>query len=410
MPTLFEQTRIKSVVLPNRIVRSATHEGMADEEGRPTERLFKLYRRLALGGAGLIITGYARVSPDGESPFPGMLAMDRDELVPLYRELLQPLRELGTPIALQLAHCGRQTNEEATGHAPIAPSPVKDGLLARRPPREMSVEDIERVIEDFGQAARRAMEAGFDAVQLHGAHGYLINQFLSAHTNRRQDEWGGSLENRMRFLERIYARCRQLVGQDYPILIKINAHDGARKGLRLPESVPMAARLGELGFDGIEVSCGINEDGLLTLRGEVPVDVFLEEWREFSEKGWLFKLFVRLFGRWLFKPPAMAQAFNRPAAVAMRQVCGVPIFLVGGITDPAAMEELVASGDADYVALSRALLAEPRFPRKIREGRREPSACCHCNLCMAYLSSSPLRCYRGKRRKAKRVPPERRIG
>ncbi len=406
MPELFEETRIKSLVLPNRVVRSATHEGLADESGGPSERLFRLYRRLARGEVGLIITGYAYVCPDGEGPFPGMLAIDRDELIPAYRRLVDHVHGEGAPVAMQIAHCGRQTHEASTGQATIAPSPVKNGLLADRPPREMSDDDIERVIEAFGQAARRVREAGFDAVQLHGAHGYLINQFLCPRTNRRRDRWGGSFENRMRFVERVYARCRELVGDDYPVLIKINAYDRVRNGLRLPETVRTAARLGELGFDGVEISCGINEGGMTTLRGDVPIDVFLSEWPEFRRKGPLFRLFVRLFGRWLFRPPPMREAFNLPAARAMREVCSAPLFLVGGITDPAAMEELVASGEVDYVCLSRALLAEPRFPKLVREGRREPSACLHCNLCMGYLASAPLRCYRGKR---PRVAPDRQL-
>ena len=153
MPEIFEQTRIKSMTLPNRIVRSATHEGMAEKDGGPSERLRKLYGRLARGGIGCIITGYAYVSREGESHFPGMLAIDRDELVPRYQELVDSVHEEGTPIVMQIAHCGRQTDMAATGLPPIAPSPLKNGMLADRPPLEMSTDDIERVIEAFGQSA-----------------------------------------------------------------------------------------------------------------------------------------------------------------------------------------------------------------------------------------------------------------
>ncbi len=406
MATLFETTRLKSVELGNRLVRSATHEGLADEQGAPSDRLFELYGRLARGGVGLIITGYASVSPEGASPYPGQLAMDRDDLVPRFRALVEHVHAQGARIALQLAHCGRQTRPEVTGHPAIAPSPVRNGMLSGVP-QQMSEADMERVLQAFAQAARRAREAGFDAVQLHGAHGYLINQFLCPHTNRRTDCWGGSLEDRMRFVVELYDRCRAAVGPDYPLLIKINVEDRMSGGLRLDEGVEIAVQLGALGFDALELSCGISEDGISTMRGDLPVDVFLSEWDEFRSAPWWLRLFVRWFGRWWFRPPPMIQAFNRPAAARIRQRSRVPLLLVGGLTDPAAMEQIVQSGDADYISLCRALVAEPHFPRTLRDGRREPSKCIHCNLCLAYISTAPLRCYRGKRREP--TAPERQL-
>ena len=159
----------------------------------------------------------------------------------------------------------------------------------------------------------------------------------------------------------------------------------------------MAEMMSEMGFDGIEVSCGIAEDGMSSMRGEVPVEAFLDEWPMYRSRSWFFKLLMRWFGRRIVKPPPMTQAFNRAAAVAMRERVDVPLFLVGGITEPAVMEEIVASGDADYVSLCRSLIADAGFPNKIAEGQSAASACQHCNLCIAYVGSSPGRCFRGKR-------------
>jgi len=395
MSILFEKTNIKGMALKNRFVRSATHEGMADENGFPTRDLFNLYERLAKGGVGLIITGYAFVSRDGKSPFLGMQGIDSDDHIPKYRELVDHVHEHGAKIAMQIVHCGRQTTKEALGIEPLAPSPVKDKSLFVMP-QEMMDEDIKRIIEAFAQACRRVRESGFDAVQLHGAHGYLINQFLCPHTNRRKDQWGGSIENRMRFVRELYYRCRRQVGDDYPILIKINAYDNMKKGLKLEESVVMAEMMAGMGFDGIEVSCGIGEDGLSTFRGDFPVEAFLDEWPMYKSKDPLFRFVMRHFGKRMIKPPPLTQAFNREGARAIKAKVNIPVFLVGGITDPAIMEEIVNSGDADYISLSRALIADPKFPERIREGSLKLSGCIHCNLCAAYLVSDPLRCYRGK--------------
>ncbi|MBC8393667.1 MAG: NADH:flavin oxidoreductase, partial [Deltaproteobacteria bacterium] len=374
MSVLFEKTKIKGMKLNNRLVRSATHESMADDEGFPTDHLFKLYERLAKGGIGLIITGNTYVSRDGKDK--SMLGIDTDEHISKYRELVNHVHQNGTKIAIQLNHCGRQTTKEMTGTQPIAPSAVKDKSLSVMP-REMTEADIERIIEAFVQTARRATESGFDALQLHGAHGYLINQFLCPHTNRRQDKWGGSIENRMRFVTEIYERIHKNVGDDYPILIKISAYDYMKNGLKPEESIVMAKEMAEMGFDGIEVSCGIGEDGGSALRGDIPFDVILDEWE--------------------MKPIPFVQGYNRESAKNIKSKVSVPIFAVGGMIDPTFMEETIQSGGADYISLCRALITDPNFPKKIRAGSREPSRCIHCNLCLYYLPTRSVRCYQGKR-------------
>jgi len=370
MSVLFEKTTIKGMELKNRLVRSATHEGMADANGFPNQRLFKLYERLAKGGVGLIITGYAFVSRDGISPFPGMLGIDSDEHVPKYQELVELVHKYGTAIAMQIAHCGRQTMEAATGSQPIAPSPVEDtttGVV----PREMTEEDIERVVEAFSQSSRRVKESGFDAIQIHSAHGYLISQFICPHTNRRKDQWGGSIENRMRFVRKIYEQCRRQVGENYPILIKYSAWDKMKNGLKPEEGVIAGEMMAEMGFDGIEVSCGIGEDGGSGLLGNAPLGS---------------------------KPD---EGYNREIAKTLKNRIKTPVFVVGGIINPTTMADIIQCGDADYVSLCRSLISDSQFPMKIQEGDNKPAKCIHCNLCLGYIATEPLRCYHGKKLKDK---------
>jgi 2,4-dienoyl-CoA reductase-like NADH-dependent reductase (Old Yellow Enzyme family) len=396
MAALFEKTSIKSLELKNRLIRSATHEGMCDPDGFPTQALFKLYERLAKGGIGLIITGYAFVSQDGRSPFLGMQGMDTDAHVPKYRKLVDHVHQHGSKIAMQIVHCGRQTTRKAIGVQPVAPSSVKDKLYLLTP-REMTEEDIERIIGDFAQAARRVRESGFDAVQIHASHGYLLSQFLCPHTNRRKDQWGGSVENMMRIVKEIYTRSREQVGEDYPILIKINAYDNMKNGLRLEQSAQMAEMMAEMGFDGIEVSCGIMEDGNSMARGDLPLDVFVKEWSIYKNKNSLYKFIMTRFGEKIIKPMPFTSAYNLESAKEIKGRLDIPVFVVGGITERRTMEDIINNGSADYISLCRSLMADPKFPEKIRGGNNEPSRCIHCNLCLAYLYSHPLRCYHGKR-------------
>lgn len=392
---LFEKTEIKGMELKNRLVRSATYEGMADENGFPYENLFELYKRLAQGGVGLIITGLSFVSRDGK--IDAMNGIDSDEHIPKYKELVNLVHENDSKIAMQIAHCGRQTTTDMIKTQPLAPSSVKDNAFLVKP-REMTEQDIERIIEAFGEASRRVKESDFDAVQLHGAHGYLINEFLCPHTNRRKDKWGGSIENRMRFVEEIYNLCREKVGDNFPILIKISVYDNMKKGLKKEEGVIMAEMMADMGFDGIEVSCGIAEDGNSSVRGDMPIDAILETMPMYKNKNALFHFVMRHFGEKFIKPVPFTQAYSRDSAKEIKSKIDIPVFLVGGMIDPKVIEDVVEKGDADYISLSRALINNPKFPNKIKEGSRELSKCLHCNLCLFCGMSEPLRCYYGKRK------------
>lgn len=299
MPGLFDPIQIGPMEIKNRFVRSSTHEAMADEKGYPGPGLFKCYEKLARGEVGLIITGMAFVSQEGRSTAKGMLGIHHDGLIPAYRKLVSHVHDHGAKIAMQITHAGRQTRKEATGVRPMAPSPVYDRALLSRP-REMTEEDIQRAIDSYAQACSRVRESGFDAVQIQLGHGYLPNQFQSPFLNRRRDHWGGSPENRMRFIKELYVRCRHVVGTDYPILAKVNVQDNLKKGQKPEEGIPMASSMAGMGFDSLEVSGGIYADGFSMMRGELPMDVFLEWDLYRNHMNRVARFFMRRYGNRMF--------------------------------------------------------------------------------------------------------------
>jgi len=252
------------------------------------------------------------------------------------------------------------------------------------------------MVESFGLAAGRSKEAGFDGIQIHAGHGYLVSEFMSPAYNKRTDEYGGNLENRARFLLEAVRSMRERVGRDYPVLIKMNAQDNMKGGLKLSEGVRLAQMMAEIGFDGIEVSCGIFEDGFSMVRGDMPIDLFLQEWPMYRKMNPLYKFVMKRFADRIIKPLPLTEAYNREAAREIKGKVNVPVFLVGGISQPSVMEEIIEKGEADYISLCRPLIADSKFPERIRHGSREPSLCIYCNYCGGYMVNETLRCYRGK--------------
>jgi len=248
---VFKPKNIGNMVIKNRLVRSATYEGMASEEGDVTDDLINLYGKLAQGGVGLIITSFSYVQQSGRG-YINQIGINRDDLVPGLSKLPNTVHENGhgCKIAIQLVHCGRQSRllEET-----IAPSAVFEPVL-KKMPREMTPEEVKDTIDAFVEAVGRAKEAGFDAVQLHAAHGYLLGEFLSPYTNRRTDEYGGNFEDRFRIINEIYTRSVDKVGLDYPIMVKMNVDDFVERGIDLSESKKIAERMSNIGFAAIETS------------------------------------------------------------------------------------------------------------------------------------------------------------
>jgi 2,4-dienoyl-CoA reductase-like NADH-dependent reductase (Old Yellow Enzyme family) len=348
MRKLFDDTRINGMTLANRLVRSATWEGMAEADGRPTAKLAVYYAHLAKGGVGLIITGYTFVRPDGKQ-LPGQMGIQGDGFAAEMKALTRSVHAEGGKICLQLVHCGGQTSEKVAGRRPVAPSALQVKQYPELP-AELSVAEIGELVRCFGAGAARAREYGFDAVQLHAAHGYLINQFLSPLTNRRSDDYGGSPGNRCRFLMEVYRSVREAVGKDYPVLVKLNGADNLEGGLELEDALLAARELDEEEVDGIEVSGGTPASGDRT-----PVRQGVDTREQ--------------------------EAYNLPLAARVKGVVSCPVMVVGGFRSFETTAGVIRRDEADYVALARPLIREPHLPRRWAEGDEAKARCISCNGC-----------------------------
>jgi 2,4-dienoyl-CoA reductase-like NADH-dependent reductase (Old Yellow Enzyme family) len=317
----------------------------------------------------------------------------RDDFIPDYRRVTESVHRLGTPVILQIQHCGRQTTRQAAGERPVAPSPLRDGFYSEEVPRELREEEIIRIIESFIRAVGRAAESGFDGVQLHAAYGYLLSEFLSPRANRRTDRWGGTLGNRFRIIREILEGARRQFGS-YPVLVKLNASDAGRGGMRLDESMAISSLLQESGCAGIEVGCGTFADGLNSVRGpELPLDAafeFIPKYRRFSpiKKG-LFRVVAPL----IIKRHRPYRNYNVDAASAIRSRVSIPVIVVGGITGIRDIEDIITGGKADFAAMSRPFIIEPDIVDKFKSGTRAVSRCIMCNYCSIGLMVAPLKCY-----------------
>lgn len=346
--TLFETTTINNMTLANRLVRSATWEGMCGPDGRPTEKLCNCMEALARGGVGLIVTGYSYVCLEGKQNR-GKMGIYTDDFADDFRQMTDAVHHSGGKIVIQLVHAGGQANSKASGLPLVAPSAVKVDQFMETP-EELSTDQINGIIEAFAKSARRAKAWGFDGIQLHGAHGYLINQFLSPLTNRRNDDYGGGIDNRCRFLLDVYRSVRREVGPDFPVMIKLNAADHIDGGLQADDALAAARRLDEAGIDAIEVSAGTSASGRFN-----PV-------------------------RMRIKKPEQ-EAYNLDLAHRIKSRVTCPVMVVGGVRSYEVAESAVRESGMDFVALSRPLIREPGLPRRWMHGDRRRAACISCNGC-----------------------------
>ncbi|HVN95493.1 MAG TPA: NADH:flavin oxidoreductase [Syntrophorhabdaceae bacterium] len=348
MSSLFESTSLKHLTVANRFVRSATWEGLADKDGAVTRRLIDMSSELARGGVGLIITGHAYVSREGQAA-PWQLGVYSDDLIHGLTRMTGAIHDSGGKLVMQLAHAGALAPEHLIGSDPVGAWPVqrKSGLIGRA----MTQDEIKKVVKAFASAASRAKTAGFDGVQIHAAHGYLLSQFLSPYFNKRTDAYGGSIENRTRLILEVVHAIRQAVGQNFPILAKLNCEDFLPDGLTVEEMVRAAALLQENGLDAIEMSGGTVMSGN----------------RNPSRPG---------------KPGSEEpEAYYETAASRYKERIDMPLVLVGGIRTYETAERLVARGVADYVALCRPLIREPGIVARWQSGETTPSLCVSDNGC-----------------------------
>ena len=348
MAEMFQEMKINGMTLRNRLVRSATWEGMCGQDGRPTQKLNAYLHVLAQGGIGLIISGYAFVSPEGKQ-LPGKMGIHTDDFAENFIALRRSVQASGARMAIQLVHAGGQASSASAGRQPLAPSAVKVDQYPEMP-AELSRLEIQEIVQAFARSARRAKQWGFDGVQLHGAHGYLINQFLSPLTNHRTDPYGGSRENRCRFLFEVYQEVRRAVGAEFPVMIKLNATDNLSGGLELDDALFAASELSAFGLDAIEVSAGTAASGRLgPARSRI---------KTVDQEG-----------------------YNLDLALRIKAAVKCPVLVVGGFRSYSIAEQAISEHGMDGVALSRPLIREPDLPNRWLAGDQRRAACISCNGC-----------------------------
>ncbi|WP_413111550.1 NADH:flavin oxidoreductase [Thaumasiovibrio sp. DFM-14] len=349
MNTLFTEAHIGKMALKNRFIRSATWENMATDNGHMTDKLYAIHEELAQGEVGLIVTGYANIVEE-EKPNAGMIGIYNDTFIDEYTKLTDVVHRHDTKIVMQLAYGGTKTTYNLGERVIFAPSEVcEKGTQTLG--KAMTKEEIDYIVQAFAKASRRAQQAGFDGVEIHAAHTYLINQFLSPYYNRRDDEYGGSLDNRMRFLMEIYAETRKLVGDDFPILVKLTASEFFDGGLTFAETRAICQKLDAVGVDAIVISGNIHGKAN-TMIGESFDGYTIQQEGYFHEYG-----------------------------DVISQEISAPVITVGGLTDIDAIERIAETTKIQFFALSRPLLSEPHLIKRWKEGDRAPVECERCSKC-----------------------------
>lgn len=366
MTKLFKNTEINGMKLQNRFVRSATWEGMATPDGETTPKLIETMTNLAKGGVGLIISGHTYIKQEGQAS-PQQLGIYDDRFVPGLKEISNAVHKEAGKIVLQLAHAGHFAAENLTRLTPVVASNYEG--LSKRDRKEMALDDIKGLVSAFTDAALRAKSAGFDGVQIHAAHGYLLSQFLSPAFNKRQDNYGGSLENRASIHVEIIKAIRQAVGKDFPLLIKMNCQDFGENGLSLSDSLTAAGLFARAGLDAIELSGGLLTGGKLS-----PSRSGINS----SDK----------------------EAYFREELKSFKAELNIPLILVGGIRSFEVADRLVEDGHADYISMCRPLIREPDLINRWKSGDIRKAECKSDNLCFGpALDGSGVYCVTKNREK-----------
>lgn len=346
-PTLFSPCKIGNVTIKNRICKAPQTTGLSHMDGSVSSRLVRCYEDLARGEVGMIIVEYAFVDRKYSKSASNQLGICDDEYIVGLGWLADTIKNLGSVPCIQIEHCGRQ---RFLGPPMKSASPNPWPLMYERYgraaiPEELTIDEIHQLVEDFGRAALRAKTAGFQVVEIHGAHGYLITNFLSPFTNQRRDWYGGSRENRFRFLEQVFTRCKEYVGEDFPIIVRLSGTDYEPGGMTIDDTIYYAQRLEQLGCAAIDVSGGDHHQMIHQVT-----------------------------------PMQLDRGHNVWAAEAIKKVVKIPVFATGSITQPDFAEEILASGKADFISMGRPLLADPYWAKKAQEGHPEDiSPCIRCN-------------------------------
>ena len=385
---IFTPVKIGPVTLRNRVIRSAAFENMA-YGNNPSQDLYDYHVAVARGGVGMTTLAYASVNRSGLS-FDGQLWM-REEIVPGLKRITDAVHAEGAKCSIQLGHCGNMTHRATCGCTPVG---ACSGFNIYSPTivRGLKVSELDALVEDFGHAVDLAREAGFDCVEIHAGHGYLISQFLSPYTNHRHDEYGGPLENRMRLMQRVIRCVLEHAGSDMGVVVKMNMHDGFRGGMHRAECLEVARELERLGVHAIVLSAGfVSKAPMEVMRGSMPIRTFAH-YMDFKHFWWL-KAMLHLAGHVLIPTVPFKEGYFLEDAKEFRAAVKLPLIYVGGLNTREKMEEVLAAG-FQGLQMARALVHDTDFVNKLHSGETTCSGCGHSNYCIARMYTLEMKCNR----------------
>lgn len=395
---LFEPATLGPCRLKNRLIRSATFEGMADHQGYPLPEYRRLYKELASGGVGGIITGFAYISPEGKAMQSGQVGIDREEMIKYFLPITDDVHQYGCKIFMQLAHTGRQTRKKETGQDVWGVS-NKKSLYFGGSPRELSTEQAHSLAKRFAEAALYAKTAGFDGVQVQAAHGYLIHQFLLPTINSRNDEFGIDAQSSIgtKFLGLVIEEIRKKCGHDFALLVKVSGGDDYFTRFSSEQFTGLIRFLDAQKVDGIEISYGTMDNALNIFRGDIPLKAVLKHNPVFKTNngmmGLLHNVLIYCLMRVKLKP--FTPTYNLEYAKLAKALTDIPIVSVGGFRKGAEMRGCLENGFVDFISLCRPLICEPNLVEKLEQERNYSAKCVNCNLCAIMCDSyQPTRCYR----------------
>ena len=381
---VFTPGRLGPIELRNRVIKCGTNEGMS-REGLVTDRLIEWHREFAAGGVGMTTLAYCAVSSEGRTYRHQMWI--RDEARAGLRRFTDAMHAEGAKVSVQLGHAGWFASPRAMGERPVGPS-RSFSPHAQAFSRAMKPGDFERLTRAFADAARLCVEAGFDALEVHVGHGYLLSQFLSPYNNRRKDEWGGSLENRARFPRHVLRAVREAAGPGAAVYAKFNMDDGFKGGLSLDEGIEVARWLEADGsVDALQLTGGhTTKTPMYLMRGDVPLRDMIR-----NQRDPIRRLGMRLFAPMMLKAYPFEEAFFLPLARRFRQALGLPLMLLGGVKQLDTMDRAITEGFA-FVAIGRGLIRQPDLVKKMQAGQTAASPCIPCNQCVVEMERGGTRC------------------
>ncbi len=382
---LFTESSIGPITLRNRTIRSAAFESMCPGNA-PSQQLLDYHRSVAAGGVGMTTVAYAAVAQSGLS-FDRQLWM-RKEIVPGLRKLTDSVHKEGAAASIQLGHCGNMSHKKICGETPVGAS---SGFNLYSPTfvRGLRKDELRVMAKAYGNAVRLARESGFDAVEIHAGHGYLISQFLSPYTNHRKDEYGGSLDNRMRFMDEVMAEVMKAAGNDMAVLVKMNMRDGFKGGMDIEESLQVAHRLVNDGAQALVLSGGfVSKAPMYVMRGAMPIKAMTH----YMDCWWL-KWGVRMAGHLMIPTVPFKEAYFLDDAMLFRkEIKNIPLVYVGGLISREKIEDVLDKG-FEFVQMGRALLNEPGFVNRMKLDVNARCTCKHSNYCIARMYSIDMACH-----------------